>query len=129
MPILPENSPRLAEINSWLEKQVTVDEAIAEIAALDNPPGPRSIFSRTLETVLVIVTGLWVIDLYRRFNDGPHIPSATRFSEWIACSMEPGDELWRYDTGEDSWEALAGDCGFVILRDGKVFEFWMHLMN
>ena len=96
---------------------------------LDNLPDTRTPLSRTLNAVLTIVTGLWLFDLYWRLKDGPRHPVAPRFAKWAEQNMQPNDQLWRYDTGGDSWEMLAGECGFVIMRDGDVHDFWMHLEN
>lgn len=49
--------------------------------------------------------------------------------QWIDENLHPGDELWEYDTAGDSWEYLCGEMGYAIVRNGKVFEFEMLLMN
>jgi hypothetical protein len=56
--------------------------------------------------------------------------SITRaFEDWVCSNSAPGDELWYYDTGGDSWEYLCGEDGFAIVREGRVNEFWMHSNN
>ena len=54
---------------------------------------------------------------------------ALGFEEWVRRNSSPGDELWYYDTGGDSWEHLCGENGFAIVRRGRVIEFWMHELN
>ena len=44
-------------------------------------------------------------------------------------NMKPGDELWEYNTGGDSWENLRGEMGYAVVRNGKVVEFEMLMMN
>jgi hypothetical protein len=39
------------------------------------------------------------------------------------------DQLWIYDTGEESWLHLHGEWGFAAVRDGKVKAFLMMAMN
>ncbi len=40
----------------------------------------------------------------------------------IAAQMEPGDELWEWDTG--GWHRLAGSAGVAIVRNGKIVKQW-----
>jgi hypothetical protein len=48
---------------------------------------------------------------------------------WVEANMKPGDELWEYNTGGDSWEHLGGEMGYAVVRNGKVVEFYMSMMN
>jgi hypothetical protein len=43
--------------------------------------------------------------------------------------MIPGDELWEYDSGQESWELMHGEMGYAIFRNGEVIDFHMSLMN
>ena len=54
---------------------------------------------------------------------------ARAVEEWVRSNSEPGDELWYYDTGGDTWENLCGERGLAILRAGQVREFWMYEEN
>jgi hypothetical protein len=49
--------------------------------------------------------------------------------EWAEGHMRPGDELWEYDTGGETWANLCGEIGYAVVRCGKVFEFIMLMMN
>ncbi len=40
----------------------------------------------------------------------------------IAAQMEPGDELWEWDSG--GWHRLAGSAGVAIVRNGKIVKQW-----
>ena len=54
---------------------------------------------------------------------------ARAFEEWVRSHSTPGDELWYYDTGGDTWENLCGEDGFAIVRQGQVSEFWVYAEN
>ena len=49
--------------------------------------------------------------------------------EWFEANARAGDELWQYDSGPDSWEHLAGECGYAIVRIGKVVDVWIEAVN
>lgn len=90
---------RHAEIRSWLRERVSVDKAL-EMMRED-----ERIVGRTDEAAVTDLKG------------------------WIDKSLEPGDELWYYDTGGDSWENLHGENGFGIVRNGQLVDFYMWWMN
>lgn len=54
---------------------------------------------------------------------------ARAVEEWVRSNLEPGDELWYYDTGCDTWENLCGERGLAIVQGGQVKEFWMYELN
>jgi hypothetical protein len=43
--------------------------------------------------------------------------------------MQPGDELWEYDTGPERWAHLCGEMGYAIVRSGRVVDFTILMMN
>ena len=43
--------------------------------------------------------------------------------------MQPGDELWTYSSGRESFRHLAGRSGYAILRDGKIVASLRTTMN
>jgi hypothetical protein len=45
----------------------------------------------------------------------------------IAAEMQPGDELWEWDTG--GWHQLAGRGGIAIVRDGKIVRQWCEVKS
>jgi hypothetical protein len=47
----------------------------------------------------------------------------------IPTSWQPGDELWRYSSGDASWEGLAGRAGFVWLRGGHTYRVFCTAMS
>lgn len=46
----------------------------------------------------------------------------TQRSAEIAAQMEPGDELWEWDSG--GWHCLAGRAGVAIVRNGQIVKQW-----
>jgi uncharacterized protein (TIGR02996 family) len=116
-----EINARVLEIQSWLRRRVTVAELLVRMAEWDKPPQPpRGLWQR--------VRGL----LRRQAADpapqpeGPHVRA---MREWVEANLRPGDELWEYDTAGESWVHLCGEMGYAIVREGKVVEFEMLLMN
>jgi hypothetical protein len=49
--------------------------------------------------------------------------------EFIDQELTPDDELWIYDSGEESWVNLAGCWGFAAVREGKIVAFHEVAMN
>ncbi len=119
---LPEDQlyARLREIQAWLRKRVSVVDALASVAKWDESPSPPNT--------------LWgrVRRLFQRPPigspppDGPHVRV---LREWTEANLCPGDELWEYDTGGESWAHLCGEMGYAAVHDGKVVEFIMLMMN
>ena len=61
----------------------------------------------------------WVGEL----ADRPEIVSKIKKrSSEIAAEMQPGDELWEWDSG--GWHRLAGRAGVAIVRNGHILKRW-----
>ncbi len=43
--------------------------------------------------------------------------------------MVSGDELWRFNSGAESWQHLAGRAGYVVVRDGQQIAHLTTMMN
>lgn len=55
--------------------------------------------------------------------DRPDIKEKIKIrSAEIAAQMEPGDQLWEWDSG--GWHRLAGRAGVAIVRNGKIVKQW-----
>ena len=128
-PVTSRRSERLAEITSWLQKRITPEEAIAALEEFDASVMKPTVRQQVVEGVFIALTGIWIICLCRRIIDGPGRTSSECFRAWIADHDLSADELWKYDTGGDSWENLHGECGYAIVRRGAVLDFWMGMMN
>ncbi len=106
---------RLAEVGRMLKRRVTVEEAIAIMAPLDRPPPPQKRKKGKLPATAPAPPA----------GDGPH----ARAIRELAAVMQPGDELWHYDSDPEDWQHLCGEMGFAVVRGGQVVAFDMHLMN
>lgn len=95
----PPPPERLAEIAIWLQRPISPAEALAIMARIDPAMKDRN------------------------------QPCVRGLQAWIGEHREPGDQLWWYDTGGDSWENLRGEDGFAIVRNGNVIAFYMLEMN
>ena len=94
---------RAREIRGWLRERITLEQANARYAELERD---------TL--ALTGTTGGGWLDSFR---------------ERIAAEMQPGDELWLYDTGAEAWAHLHGERGLAHLRSGQVVGLIMECMN
>jgi uncharacterized protein (TIGR02996 family) len=108
---------RFREIQGWLRRRWAVAEVPAGALRWQRPSPP--------------VEGLWkrVRRLLTRAPEPAAGPLVEPDPEWAAAHMRPGDELWEYDTGGDSWAYLCGEMGYAIVRDGRVVDFQMVAMN
>ena len=43
--------------------------------------------------------------------------------------MVPGDELWKFNSGAESWRHLAGRAGYVVVRHGQQVAHLTTIMN
>ncbi|OWK47505.1 TIGR02996 domain-containing protein [Fimbriiglobus ruber] len=115
-----EINARIRGIQAWLRRRMTPAELFARMAEWDQPAKASR--------------GLWqrVRGLFQRNPtpvsqpEGPHVRG---MREWVEANLKPGDELWEYNTGGESWAHLCGEMGYAIVRNGKVVEFEMLLMN
>lgn len=63
---------------------------------------------------------------------GPEpIPFGFDNGRWrsLIVKMQAGDELWEFCTSQKSWEAMAGRAGIALVRDGKVIDSIVTMMN
>ena len=66
-------------------------------------------------------------------DDGrvPHVPFGFANDEWqrFKAAMLPGDRIYAFSSAPDSWKALAGRAGYVLVRNGKPVAQMVTLMN
>lgn len=60
--------------------------------------------------------------------DHPGGASRTAFDKF-AKSFREGDEIWSFSSDEASWERLMGSAGYAIVRDGRIVEVIIDIMN
>lgn len=69
-------------------------------------------------------------DKLKMRSDYPKLPFGFMNAEWVAfkAMLQPGDKIVRYSTDYHSWQHLAGETGFALMRSGCVVEtfktFW-----
>ncbi len=85
----------------WLKKKTTVEQAEKENLVSDKGLGPKP------------------------------IPFGFINQEWekFKSRIQSGDELWEFSSPEESWKRLAGRAGFCILRQGRIVDAIITLMN
>ena len=49
-----------------------------------------------------------------------------RMLDWAAAHDA---ELWFYNSDAESWENLCGECGFALVRDGRVIDAELWILN
>lgn len=49
--------------------------------------------------------------------------------EKLKSEMQPGDKLVRFTSPIESWQHLAGRAGIALVRDGKVIDAIVTMMN
>jgi hypothetical protein len=86
---------------SWLKRRLTVAEAEAEHMVRDGRLGPNP------------------------------IPFGWAAAEWhqLLTKMQPGDELWEYDSPQEDWDRLMGSQGIALVRGGQVIATLVLRMN
>jgi hypothetical protein len=59
------------------------------------------------------------------------VPFGAQAEDWkrLKAAIKVGDELWTYCSSFESFKALAGRCGIAIVRDGKVVQQLVTIMN
>jgi hypothetical protein len=120
---------RTDEILKWLDEKVTPEQAIAEIQRDEEHIARVAIPEPFFFRILWFAMGGLLIDLFRRFVDGPRRTGSELFTDWLLSLDLSNAELWRYDTGGDSWERLHGECGFAVVDRGELVDFWMWFEN
>lgn len=49
--------------------------------------------------------------------------------ERLKSSLRDGDQIWSFCSSPESWEHLAGRAGFAIVREGRVVDSIITIMN
>jgi uncharacterized protein (TIGR02996 family) len=85
----------------WLRRRLTIEQAAAENMVRDPRLGPDP------------------------------VPFGWCYSRWceLLNKLEPGDELWEYDSPKEDWYRLMGSSGIALLRNGVVIDTMACKMN
>jgi hypothetical protein len=92
-------------IESWLTERVSVEQVeAAAIAKADQPAGNAKV---------------------------PSKPFGQNNQRWerLKAQMASNDELWYFCSPEEMWRNLAGRAGIALVRNGKVIDELIFLMN
>lgn len=49
--------------------------------------------------------------------------------ETLKASMQAGDALWSFSSPPETWQHLCGRSGIALVRDGKIIDFLVIVMN
>ncbi|NLI79462.1 MAG: hypothetical protein GX442_23825 [Candidatus Riflebacteria bacterium] len=65
-----------------------------------------------------------------RLGSAP-VPFGFINARWVEFKgrMQAGDELWEFSSSADSWEHLAGRGGLCIVRQGRIIDCFVTIMN
>jgi hypothetical protein len=66
-------------------------------------------------------------------DDGrvPHVPFGFGNAAWLSFKnkIRPGDKILDFCSSEHSWQNLAGRAGYILVREGKVIDTLVTIMN
>jgi hypothetical protein len=70
-------------------------------------------------------------DMLKLRSDYPQVPFGFMNAEWRAFKsvIRPGDKIVRYSTDRHSWQHLAGETGYALIRSGCVVELFKTIWN
>lgn len=70
-------------------------------------------------------------DMLKLRSDYPQVPFGFMNAEWRAFKsvVRPGDKIVRYSTDRHSWQHLAGETGYALIRSGCVVELFKTMWN
>jgi hypothetical protein len=85
----------------WLERRLTIEEAEARNMVQDNRLGNEA------------------------------VPFGFMNKEWktLVARIVEGDELWEFNSPEDTWQNLCGRAGIALVRNGEVIDAIVTFMN
>lgn len=70
-------------------------------------------------------------DMLQLRSDYPKVPFGFINAEWVAFKsmVRPGDKIVRYSTDKHSWQNLAGESGYALMRSGCLVETFKTMRN
>ena len=86
---------------AWLKKKTTVEKAEQAHLVSDKRLGPRP------------------------------VPFGFQNARWekLKAAMRPGDELWEFQSSDESWKNLAGRAGPCIVREVQIIDAIITRLN
>ena len=128
---------RVAEIEKWLSGPVRDEDVIEEFNSTSMPRKWRE----WLAGLAMWLVMDWIVDAVhlasrrkaihfpRLFLGDPHYARLSRLRDWLADGRAHGWELWSYSTDAESWDQLAGECGYAFVETGELRDFHMWINN
>lgn len=94
-------------------------------ASTDKVSGPLTIAEIEREDMATLS------DKLKLRSDYPQVPFGFVNVKWVAfaAKFQPGDSIVRYSTDRHSWEHLAGEAGYALLRSGCVIDRFPTMWN
>jgi hypothetical protein len=112
---------------------------IASTAALANPPGkdcgkfaPTDVVSAPLTIAEIERQEMATLSEHLKIrSDYPKVPFGFMNAEWVAFKsmFHPGDKIVRYSSDKHSWQHLAGETGYALIRSGCLIETFRIMWN
>ena len=88
-------------VKEWLKKRISIEEAEQKNLVEDERLGPDP------------------------------VPFGFQIERWSALKgqIQEGDELWEFSSPKETWVNLCGRAGICIVRNGKVLDSIVTMMN
>lgn len=112
---IAEINARTWQIQSWLRRQVTVEEMLGVVNRVRPAHIPKGLWARLL--------GLCKRTPVEASISQSESPYGLKMRAWVEANIQQGDELWECDSAGESWDDLYFLKGYAIVRQGKVVEF------
>ena len=64
-------------------------------------------------------------------SDYPKVPFGFMHAQWVAFKslVRPGDKIVRYTSSAHSWQHLAGEAGYGLMRSGCLIKTFTTMVN
>lgn len=64
-------------------------------------------------------------------SDYPKVPFGFMHAKWVAFKslVRPGDKIVRYTSSAHSWQHLAGEAGYGLIRSGCLIKTFTTMVN
>jgi hypothetical protein len=87
--------------------------------------------ANTKRAAYLVIVGTWLTD---KTTEGQVVKKQAK--EWVSGSwekfknkVEVGDELYEYCSPPETWDQLRGQAGIALVRDGKVIDEVVTVLN
>jgi hypothetical protein len=109
--------PQLTLVASWLRERVTIDEARNRVAHHWDLMIRSAAESAAPQSAQPAPDRAKALESQRRQGQ-----AALKQLEAMLDRMQPGDEIWWYNSPPERWAGHAGENGLAIVRAGRVIR-------